>query len=55
MITGKQESKILMEENVMQINGGVTINADVSVKNIIYVTKIKFEILLYLVVKIKNI
>ena len=29
----------LMEQNVIQINGGITINADVSVKNIIYVKK----------------
>ena len=26
-----------MEENVIQINGGVTINVDVSVKNVMYV------------------
>ena len=29
-----------MEENIIQINGGITINANVSVKNIIYVKKI---------------
>ena len=29
----------LKEENVIQINGGTTINVDVSVKNIIYVKK----------------
>ena len=28
-----------MEQNVFQINGGITINVDVSVKNIIYVKK----------------
>ena len=28
-----------MEENVIQINGGITININVSVKNIIYVKK----------------
>ena len=27
----------LMEENVIQVNGGITINVNVSVKNIIYV------------------
>ena len=27
----------MMEKNVIQINGGITINADVSVKNIIFV------------------
>ena len=30
----------LMEQNESQINGGITINVDVSVKNIIYVKKI---------------
>ena len=35
----------LMEQNVFQINGGITINVDVSVKNIIYVKKIIFGIL----------
>ena len=29
----------LVEENVIQINGGITINVDLSVKNIIYVKK----------------
>ena len=29
----------LMEQNVIQINGGITINVDASVKNIIYVKK----------------
>ena len=28
-----------MEQNVIQINGGITINVDVSVKNIIYAKK----------------
>ena len=28
-----------MEENVIQINGGIMINVDVSVKNVIYVKK----------------
>ena len=31
-----------MGKNVIQINGGITINVDVSVKNIIYVKKIIF-------------
>ena len=44
-----------MEENVIQINGRITINVDVSVKNIIYVKKIIFGILLHVVVKMKNI
>ena len=52
MITGINESKTLtkclsceltvdlMEKNVIQINGGITINVDVSVKKIMYVKKI---------------
>ena len=38
-----------------QINGGITINVDVSVKNIIYVKKIMFGILVYVFVKMENI
>ena len=44
-----------MKENVIQINGGITINADVSVKNITYVKKIIFGILLHVAVKMENI
>ena len=44
-----------MEENVIQINGGTTINVDVSVKNTMYVKKIIFGILLHVVVKMENI
>ena len=66
MITGKNESKILTKnksctynckfdgKNVIQIKRGITINVDVSVKNIIYVKKVTFEILLHVVVKIVN-
>ena len=43
----------LMEENVIQINGGIMINVDVSVKNIIYVKKIMFGILLHVIVKLE--
>ena len=67
MITGKNESEILTKDiycgckcrfdrkNVIQINGRITVNVDVSVKNIIYVKKIIFGILLHVVVKMKNI
>ena len=41
----------LMEENVTQINGGITISA----KNVMHVKKIIFGILLYVVVKMENI
>ena len=44
-----------MGKNVIQVNGGITINVDVSVNNIIYVKKIIFEILLHVAVKIENI
>ena len=44
-----------MEENVIQINIGMIINIDVSVKNAMYVKKIMFEILPHVVVKMKNI
>ena len=37
-----------MEKNVIQINGGITINVDVCGKNNICVKKIIFRILLYL-------
>ena len=40
-----------MEENVIHINGGTTINADVSVKNVMHVKKIIFEILLHVALK----
>ena len=42
-------------KNVIQIIGGITINVDVSVKNIIYVKMIIFAILLNVVRKIGNI
>ena len=45
----------LMEENVIQVNGGITSNADVSLKDVIYVKNIIFGILLHLIVKMVNI
>ena len=44
-----------MEENVIQVNGGITINVDVNVKNVMYVTKITFRILLHVIAKMENI
>ena len=44
-----------MEENVTHINGRITIYVDVNVKNIMYVKKIIFGILLHVVVKMENI
>ena len=44
-----------MEENLIQINGGITVNIDVSVKNIIYVKAIISGILLDVVAKMVNI
>ena len=43
-----------MEENVIQINGGITINVDVTVKKFMYVKKI-FGILPHGIVKMENI
>ena len=43
-----------MEENVIQIKSGITINFDASVSNIIYVEKILFGILLHEVAKMEN-
>ena len=44
-----------MEEMVIQINGGIIINVDVSVKNVMYVKKIMFGIQLHVIVKMENI
>ena len=67
MITGINESKTLTKHfscefkskfdgtNVSQINCGIMINVDVGVKNIIYVKKIIFAILLHVIVKMENI
>ena len=44
-----------MEEKVIQMNGEITINDDVSVKTIMYVKKIMFGIILYVIVKMKKI
>ena len=43
-----------MGKNVTQINGGIKINVDVSVRNM-YVKMIMFKILLHSVVKTENI
>ena len=45
----------LMEENIIQINGGITINVNVSVRSVMYVKKITLGILLHVIVKIENI
>ena len=44
-----------MVQNVKQINGRTTINDNVSVKNIIYVKKIMFGTLLYVIVQMEKI
>ena len=44
-----------MEENVIQISGGITVNVNVSVKNVMYIKKIIFGILLHSFVKMENI
>ena len=45
----------LMKENVFQINDGIMINVNVSVKHIMYVKKIIFGFLLHVFAKIENI
>ena len=45
----------LIGKIVIKINGGIMINVDMSVKNIMYVKKIMFGILLYVNVKMENI
>ena len=44
-----------MEKDVIQIKRGIMINVDMSVKNIIYMKKIIFGILLHVVAKMQNI
>ena len=44
-----------MVENVIQIRGRIMTNVDVNVKNIMYMKKIMFGILLHVIVKIENI
>ena len=44
-----------MQENEIQINGGIAIDVNVSVKNIIYMKKIVLGILLLVVQKMINI
>ena len=41
----------LVKNNVLQINGEITINLDVSVKKFMYVKKIMFWILQYVILK----
>ena len=45
----------LKEENVIQINGEIMINVDVSARNVMYVKKILFGIVLHVIVKMENI
>ena len=66
MIIGMNESKRVTKhlwceckcgfngKNVIQINGGITISVHVSVKNIIYVKKVMFGILLHVIVRMEN-
>ena len=67
MITGTNEPKTLTKpisfkckcrfagKNVIQINGGITVNVDVSLKNVMHVKNIIFGILLHVVAKMVNI
>ena len=44
-----------MEENVIPNNGGIMINVNASVKNVMYVKEIIFGIILHVDAKIENI
>ena len=56
MITGINESETLTcSFHVIQINGGIMINVNVSVKNIAYLKKNIFGILLNVIAKMENI
>ena len=56
MITEISESETLTkEQNVIQITGEITINVDVSVKEIMHVKKVMFGILLNVIMKMVNI
>ena len=44
-----------MEENIIPINSGITVNVNMSVNNVMYVKKIIFGILLHVVVNMENI
>ena len=43
------------KRKLIQVNGGITINVDVSIKNIIYMKRIIFGILVDVLVKMENI
>ena len=45
----------LMEKNLIQISGRITIDVDASVKKVMYVENIIFGILLHVFVKMENI
>ena len=45
----------LMEENIIQIRGKITVNVSANVKNIIYMKKIIFGIMLHAVAKMVDI
>ena len=68
MITGVNESKTLikyiyhvnvnvnlMEQNVIQINDGIVINVNFSVKSIVYAKNIMFGIPLHVVVTMEHV
>ena len=44
-----------MEENVIGINGRITINIDVNARNNMYVEKIMFGIVLHVILKMEKI
>ena len=45
----------LMVKNVTRIDAGITVTVEVSVTNVMHVEKVKFRILLQVIVKMENI
>ena len=44
-----------MEENVIQVSGGIIANVDVSTKKFMFLKKIMFGILMHVIVEMENI
>ena len=45
----------LLKGNIILVNGGITINASVSVENILYIKKNIFRVIVHDIVKMENI
>ena len=54
LLYNAQKFRNLMEGNVIQINGGITIDVNVCVKNVMYVNPV-IGVLLHIVAKMENV